>query len=104
MGFRYDKKDNIIRRKVKVSTIETNKGRKLDYKFEFDFITGPDGKKKAIVSVNDKIVVLDQGQYCIFILESKHVSSMRLKIKPDFEKEGCRTVACLDPKVKDEDI
>lgn len=104
MKFRYDKKDNIIRRKVKVSTIETDKGKKLDYKFEFDFITGPDGKKKAIVSVNDKIVVLDQGQSCIFILESERIDSTRLKIRPDFEKDGCRTVVCFDPKVRDEDI
>lgn len=104
MGFKYDKKDNMIRRKLKVSTIETNEGIKLDYRFEFDFIMGPDGKKKAIVSVNDKIVVLDQGQSCIFILESKHIGSMRLKVKPDFEKEGCRTISCTDPKIKDEDI
>lgn len=101
----YAKKDNIIRRKTNAKIIKTDKGYQLDYKFEFDFVKGPNNKKNAIVSINDKIAVLDVGQVCIFILEFEdRRPPMRIKVAPDFEHEGCYTAVCLDPKIKDEDI
>lgn len=100
----YAKKDNMIRRKVKGKIVKTDGEYKFDYKFEFDFIIGPDKKKRAIVAINNNTVVLDQGQSCIYILMFEDRDPIRIKVKPDFEKEGCHTISCIDPKIKDEDI
>jgi len=93
----------IIKRYVKVLSIKDEKGdMSLQYKFEFNFVK-EDNKKKAIVSINDEKVILEDGQSCIFTLRSGDFS-FRLKTIPDFKKDGCNTIACMDSNIKDEDI
>jgi len=93
----------IIKRNVEVLSIKDEKGdTNLQYKFEFNFIK-EDNKKKAIVSINDEKVILEDGQSCIFTLRSGDFS-FRLKTVPDFKKDGCNTIAYMDSNIKDEDI
>lgn len=103
--FKIKKKgEYIIKKKVNILSIKDDN--KVDFKFAFAFvfIKGEDGKKKAIVSINDDKVTLDDGQSCIFTMISGDSDPIRLKAKPDFKKEGCGTTWCHDPKIKDEDI
>lgn len=94
----------ITRRNVKILSAKDEKGDMgFNYDFGFDFIT-EDNKKKAIVWVNDEKVTLDEGQFCVFILESGDIEPFRLKTTPDFKNEGCGTTCCFDPSIKDSDI
>lgn len=94
----------ITRRNVKILSVKDEKGDMgFNYDFGFDFIT-EDDKKKAVVWVNDEKVTLEEGQSCVFILESGDIEPFRLKATPDFKNEGCNTTSCLDPSVKDSDI
>lgn len=94
----------IIRRNVKILSVKDEKGDMgFNYDFGFDFIT-EDDKKKAVVWINDEKVTLEEGQSCVFILESGDIEPFRLKVTPDFKNEGCGTTSCLDPSVKDSDI
>ncbi len=101
---RKKKEEYIIRKKVDILSVKDDN--KVDFKFvfAFDFIKGEYGKKKGIVSINDDNVTLDEGQSCIFMMKSGDSEPVRLKAKPDFKSEGCRTTWCHDPKIKDEDI
>ena len=73
------------------------------YEFGFDFIS-ENSKKKALVWIDNEIVILNDGQYCIFELESDNIESFRIKAMPDFKSEGCHTTACFDSNIKDYDI
>lgn len=96
--------EHIIRRNVKILSIRNEKGdTEFNYDFGFDFIT-EGNKKKAVVWINDEKVTLEEGQSCVFILESGDIEPFRLKMTPDFKNEGCGTTSCFDPSVKDSDI
>ena len=95
--------EHIIKREVNILSVKDENQIDFSYAFAFDFIK-EDNKKKAIVSINDEKVILDEGQSCLFIMKSGDSPSIRLKAKPDFKKEGCHTTMCCDPKIKDEDI
>lgn len=100
-----DKEKNTLKRRVKVLTIEDlNKGNiDLKYEFGFDFIN-ENNKKMALVWIDNEKVMLNDGQCCIFTLESENVESFRIKVTPDFKSEGCHTTGCFDPNIKDSDI
>ena len=101
---RKNKEENIIKKEVKILSIRDGSRADFNFAFAFDFIKGEDGKKKAIVSINDDKVTLDDGQSCIFVMKSGDSDPIRLKAKPDFKSEGCHTTWCHDPNIKDEDI
>lgn len=101
---RKKKVEHIIRKKVDILSVKDDNRVDFKFAFAFDFIEGEDGKKKAIVSINDDNVTLDEGQSCIFVMRSGDSDTIRLKAKPDFKSEGCNTIWCHDPKIKDEDI
>lgn len=101
---RKKKEENIIKREVNILSVKDEKQTDFSYTFGFDFIKGEDGKKKAAVSINDEKVILDEGQSCIFIMRSGNSDLIRLKATPDFRKEGCGTMMCHDPDIKDDDI
>lgn len=103
--FKKDNKEDVIKKHVKVSTTKNqNKGEiNINYEFGFDFVIEND-KKSAFVWLNDEIVMLNDGQYCIFVLESDNIKSFRIKVTPDFKSEGCHTTTCFDQNIKDSDI
>ncbi len=101
---RKKKKENIVKKKVNIISIMDDNRVDFKFAFAFDFIKGEDGKKKAIVSINDEKVTLGEDQSCVFTMISGDSDPIRLKAKPDFKKEGCGTTWCHDPKVRDEDI
>lgn len=100
---RKKKEKNIIKRDVNILSVKDDRETNLSYTFAFDFIK-EDNKKRATVSVNDEKVILYEGQSCIFIMKSGDSDPIRLKATPDFIKEGCGTMICHDPNIKDEDI
>ena len=100
-----NKENNMIKRHVKTSTIKNLVTGDIEakYEFGFNFIDG-NKKKKALVWIDNEIVMLSDGQCCIFTIESDNMKSFRIKAVPDFKIEGCNTTACFDPKVEDSDI
>ena len=101
---RKKKGEYIIKKKVNILSIKDDNRVDFRFKFAFDFIKGEYGKKKAIVSINDEKVTLDEGQSCIFVMMSGDADTIRLKARPDFKSEGCKTTWCNDHKIRDEDI
>lgn len=103
--FKREKKEkNIIKRDVNILSVKDGRQIDLSFTFEFDFVKEDGSRKKAIVSINNEKVTLDEGQSCIFIMKSGDLNPIRFKAQPDFKKEGCHTTMCHDPKIKDEDI
>lgn len=100
-----NKEKNIIKRHVKVLTIQDLETGDIEVKYEFGFdFINDDNKKKALVWIDKEKVILDNGQYCIFELESENIEPFRIKAMPDFKSEGCGTTACFDQNIKDSDI
>jgi hypothetical protein len=100
-----DQEKNMINICVKVSTSKNLDKEKVEvnYEFGFDFINDS-SNSKAFVWINDQVAILDDGQYCIFVLESDNTEPFRVRILPDFVNESCDIVTCIDPKVEDCDI
>lgn len=100
-----DKENNAIKVNVKVSTTENFDKEKIEvnYEFGFDFINDS-SNSKAFVWINDQVAILDDGQYCIFVLKSDNIESFRIRVLPDFVNEHCEIITCIDPKVEDCDI
>lgn len=101
----FDKDNNMIKVHVKVSTTENLDKEKAEvsYEFGFDFVNDS-SNSKAFVWINDQVVILDDGQYCVFVLESYNIEPFRIRVLPDFVNESCDIVTCIDPKVEDCDI